>query len=152
MASPTDPRYYPPIGFHFRVRGTGGDMDIAFQSVSGLSVQMQQETYKEGGENRYEHNLPVRAKYADLVLKRGTISRGQSELTQWFHAAYHDFTFEHKDLIVELLNEKHEPLLYWKVINALPKNWKFNDLNAERSEIFIETMELTYSYFEFKPE
>ena len=146
----SDPAYYPPVGFHFRVSGAGGDIDIAFQSVSGLSVQMQNETYKEGGENRYEHTLPVRSKYADLVMKRGVVVRGQSELTRWFHSAFHDFEFRGKNLTVELLNEKQEPLMLWKVVNALPKNWKFGDLNAERGEIFIETMELSYSYFEFK--
>ena len=146
----SDPTYYPPVGFYFRVRGGGGDMDIAFQSVSGLNVQLQTESYKEGGENRYEHTLPVRTKYSDLVLKRGVIVSGQSNLTKWFQDAFHNFNFKGKDLTVELLNEKSEPLMYWKVINALPKNWKFADLNAERGEVFIETMELSYSYFEFK--
>ena len=146
----SDPKYYPPVGFHFRVRGGGSDMDIAFQTVSGLNVQLQTESYKEGGENRYEHTLPVRTKYSDLVLKRGVIVSGQSELTKWFQDAFNNFNFKGKDLTVELLNEKTEPLMYWKVINALPKNWKFADMNAERGEIFIETMELSYSYFEFK--
>ena len=141
--------YYPPVGFHFQVKGAGGDIDIAFQSVSGLSVQMQNEPYKEGGENRFEHILPVRSKYSDLVLKRGTVLRGQSDLTKWFHAAFHDFEFKGKNLTVELLDEGHNSLFVWKVVNALPKNWKFGDMNAEKGEVFIETMELTYSYFEF---
>lgn len=149
----SDSSYFPPVGFLFRVNGAGtgqgDDIDIAFQSVSGLSVQMQNETYKEGGENRFEHILPIRSKYSDLVLKRGVVVRGQSELSKWFHAAFHDFEFKGKDLTVELLNEKQEPLMFWKVINALPKNWKFGDMNADKSEVFIETMELSYNYFEF---
>jgi phage tail-like protein len=158
MAEPrwkkSDLSYFPPVGFHFRVNGAGTgqgeDIDIAFQSVSGLNVQLQTETVKEGGENRYEHTLPVRSKYSDLVLKRGVVVSGQSELTRWFHNAFHNFEFKGKDLTVELLNEKQKPLMFWKVINALPKNWKFADMNAERGEILIETMELSYSYFEFK--
>ena len=145
----SDAGYYPPVGFHFCVKGLGNDNDIAFQSVSGLNIQLQTETYKEGGENRFEHTLPVRTKYSDLVLKRGVIVPGQkSALSQWFHDLLHNFKFVGRDLTVELRDEKGNPLMVWNVINALPKNWKFNDLNAERGEIFIETMELSYNYFE----
>ena len=143
------PSYYPPVGFRFRVTGAGGDIDVAFQSVSGLNVQLQTETYKEGGENMFEHTLPVRTKYSDLVLKRGVVARQNSALTKWFHDTFHNFKFEPKNLMIELLNEQSEPLMAWKIINALPKNWKFADLNAERGEVFIETMELSYNYFEF---
>ena len=144
----SDPSYYPPVSFLFQVSGLGGDVDIAFQSVSGLNIQLQTETYKEGGENRFEHTVPVRTKYSDLVLKRGVVSRGQSELTKWFHDAFHNFIFVGKDLTIKLFDQAGNPLLVWNVVNALPKNWKFSDLNAERGEIFIETMELSYNYFE----
>jgi len=66
--------YYPPVGFHFKVEfvGIGNDNDVRFQSVSGLSVEFDTEAYEEGGENRFEHTLPVRTKYPDLSLKRGS--------------------------------------------------------------------------------
>ena len=55
--------YRPPVGFHFRVEfldiQTVTD-DILFQSVSGLAVTMETESVKEGGENRFEHVMPVR--------------------------------------------------------------------------------------------
>jgi T4-like virus tail tube protein gp19 len=62
------PEYYPPVNFHFAVHfGASSNIDlkknnfkltgegISFQSVSGLSVQIQTENIKEGGENRFEH-------------------------------------------------------------------------------------------------
>src|SRR5215813_15147338 len=66
---------YPAVGFHFRVKidGATDDGDSRFQSVSGLTVEVETETKKEGGENRFEHVLPVRTKYPLLVLKRGLI-------------------------------------------------------------------------------
>lgn len=168
--------YYPPVGFHFKIHLTkrvknkskttlddgalaldkefNKPIDIAFQSISGLNAQLQAETYKEGGENRFEHTLPVRTKYSDLVLKRGVVLAGSSELTQWFKLAFDEFKFLPKDALVQLLgesgDERDKPLMIWNVVNVLPKNWKFGDLNAERGEILIETMELSYSYFEFK--
>ena len=36
-----------------------------------------------------------------------------------------------------------------KIMHAWPKNWKIGELNAERGEVLIETLELNYNYFEF---
>jgi phage tail-like protein len=156
------PRYYPPLGFHFRVRINPGDpgksTDTYFQSVSGLSVQVQTETWKEGGENRFEHTLPIRTKYNDLVLKRGLIRPTESDWTDWFKDTMESVSApprdrqqsrfrRPRDLLIELLNENHETLARWTVAHAWPKNWKLNDLNAERSEVLIESLELNYNYF-----
>ncbi|TAL50180.1 MAG: phage tail protein, partial [Methylovulum sp.] len=53
--------YYPPLGFYYKVEfGISKDKnDARFQSVSGLSVEYDYENFKEGGENRFEHKLPV---------------------------------------------------------------------------------------------
>lgn len=117
MAATTDDRYYPPTGFHFRVRVDGMESagDIRFQSVSGLNVQLQTEALKEGGENRFEHAMPTRTKYSDLVLKRGIMLPNQSAITKWIKNAVENFVIEPKNLTVELLDENHEPLLVWKI-------------------------------------
>jgi len=71
--------YYPPWGFYYKVefvipgKGSLPPDDARFQTVSGLSVEYDYESFKEGGENRFEHKLPVRTKYADMVLKRGML-------------------------------------------------------------------------------
>jgi phage tail-like protein len=161
---PDIPAYRPLPGFHFRVTfetNDGKAFDTYFQSVSGLSVQMQTETWKEAGENRFEHTLPVRTKYSDLVLKRGIVLPTESVWTDWFKDTLSLLAepsnkekktkyIQPRNLSIELLNEKHEPLAQWIVVHAWPKNWKFNDLNAERGEILIESLELSYNYFEYK--
>ncbi|GGF24451.1 phage tail protein [Hymenobacter cavernae] len=139
---------YPPTGFHFLV---GFELfpqtvqDVRFQEVSGLNVEMQMESVKEGGENRFEHQLPVRSKYADLVLKRGLLIG--SGVYQWAKNAFEDFTFQPVNLIVSLLNEQHAPLLSWHVVHALPKKWDVSAFNAEQNTIAIETLTLTYRYY-----
>jgi phage tail-like protein len=107
---------------------------------------MQTETIKEGGENRYEHVLPVRAKFAPLVLKRGLI-KDSALLTQWCNNAFFSLDIQPVDLIVSLLNENHEPLITWNVNRAWPKKWSLSDLNAEQNSLAIETFELNYNYF-----
>ncbi|MEF3077314.1 MULTISPECIES: phage tail protein [unclassified Methylobacter] len=139
--------YYPPLGFYYKVEfGISQDKnDARFQSVSGLSVEYDYETYKEGGENRFEHKLPVRSKYADLVLKRGMLT--DSSVLQWFLDAFNQRSFKASDVNVILMNEKSEPLRTWKIAHAIPKKWLVSDLNANESAVVIETLELTYRYF-----
>ncbi len=161
--TPAQAGYYPPLNFHFRVNfadrsdvkkpegstapsAKEWDSDIYFQSVSGLGTQIQTETIKEGGENRFEHVVPMRAKSTDIVLKRG-IFPANSPLTKWVQQAMSDFIFEPKDLIIQLLDENHAPLLVWNVRHAWPKNWKIDELNAEQGKVLIETLELTCNTF-----
>jgi phage tail-like protein len=142
--------YYPPWGFYYAVK-FGNDQnrnDARFQSVSGLSVEYDMEEYREGGENRFTHKLPVRTKYADLVLKRGMLT--DSEVIRWFLAAFRDREFSAKDIDVILMNEKSEPLRAWNVAHAIPKKWNISDLNAGENSVVIETMELSYRYFTIK--
>jgi len=139
--------YYPPWGFYFKVvfNISSDKNDVRFQSVSGLSVEYDYESYKEGGENRFEHKLPVRTKYADLVLKRGMLV--DSSVIKWFLDAFNNRIFKPATITVNLMNEKSEPLRSWNVVDAIPKKWLVSDLNATENGIVVETMELAYRYF-----
>jgi phage tail-like protein len=137
--------YYPPLAFHFKVEFSNFPGEYQFQSVSGLTVDVDTEDIAEGGENRFKHKVPVRTKYQNLVLKRGL--RVDSELIKWCRDAVENFQFKPANLIVKLLNEKHEPLLSWNVVHAYPVKWSLTDFDAEKNELAIETLELTYNYF-----
>lgn len=142
------PNYYPPAGFHFRVEVLGlppNDNDIRFTEVSGLSFEMATEEVAEGGENRFLQKYPVRAKYPELVLKRGLLV--SSEVLEWIEQCIQDFDIEPRDVDVTLLDEEHEPLLTWHVIKAYPTKWTVSDLNAANNAVVIETLQLAYQYF-----
>jgi len=139
---------YPLTGFHFLVQfelSPQQDADTRFQEVTGLSVDVNLDTYNEGGENRFVHRLPGRSKYPDLVLKRG-LTAG-SGLTAWCSDALQNFHYQPANLTVSLLDETHQPLLSWYVINAIPIKWEMGGFNAEQSQIVIETMTLRYEYY-----
>lgn len=148
MAAPGG--YYPPVGFHFKVEfvGIGNDNDIRFQSVSGLNVEYDTESFKEGGENRFEHKLPVRTKYPDLSLKRGMLT--DSKVIEWCTKAFVNREFQLAQVNVMLLNERHEPLKRWEFKDAWPKKWSVSDFNAQENSLVIETLDLCYKYFEVK--
>jgi phage tail-like protein len=142
--------YYPPVGFHFKVEfvGIGNDNDIRFQSVSGLTIEYDTESFKEGGENRFEHKLPVRTKYADLSLKRGMLT--DSKVIEWCLKAFEAREFKPVTVNVSLLNEKHTAIKRWEVVDAWPKKWAVSDLNAQENSIVVETLDLAYKYFKVK--
>ena len=139
---------YPPVSFYFRVsfNGIGSTtIDTQFQSVAGLSVEMQTETVAEGGENRFEHVLPIRSKYNDLTLKRGLFK--DSDLIQWCFDTFESTIIVPVTLDISMLNEEGDPLFTWNVVHAWPKKWSVTDLNAESSAVAIESLELHYRYF-----
>lgn len=143
---------YQMVGFHFRVKflnlPAAEDVDVRFQSVSGLDVQLEKETFKEGGENRFEHAVVVRSKYTPLTLKRGMLTPKESELTKWLQKAFQNLMVEPIAKVnVELLNETHNVLMQWEFSHVWPLSWKIAELNAERGEVLIETLELNYNYF-----
>lgn len=146
-SSPTPGGYYPPVGFHFRVEFVkiGNDNDIRFQSVSGLSVEYDMESFKEGGENRFEHKLPVRTKYPDLSLKRGMLS--DSKVVEWCLDAFRNRVFKPAQVNISLLNGDHQPLRTWQVMGAWPKKWSVSDFNAGENSLVVESLELAYTHF-----
>lgn len=119
--------------------------DVMFQSVSGLSVDIETEQYAEGGVNDYKHTLPVRVKFPNLVLTRGLAA--SSAVTDWVRKAVEDFEFTQAGVTVILLNELHLPLHVWRINNAIPVRWSVDAFNAEESKLVIETLELAYQTF-----
>lgn len=148
---PSNPAYLDglPVVFHFSVTGLGGDKDVRFQEITGLTVEVETEPVKEGGENRYTHILPVRTKYTNLTLKRAVLN--DADAITWCKNAIENFDFKPKDLTIQLLNEKHQPTMSWSIVRAYPIKWVFSNLDATKNEILLETLTLSYSYFIFKP-
>ena len=111
--------YYPPPVFHFKVevRLAGlalpdgrtfraNDNDVRFAEAGGLSMEMTTEELPEGGENRFVQKYPLRAKYPELVLKRGLLVG--SPVFEWMRAAIQDFQILPTSVFVMLLNREHE--------------------------------------------
>lgn len=143
---------YQIVGFHFKVSflnlPTTKEVDVSFQSVTGLDVQIEKESLKEGGENRFEHSLPGRRKYSTLTLKRGILKPKDSGLTTWCQDAFQNMKITPiGNVNVQLLDENHNGLMKWQLSHVWPVSWKVGELNAEKGEVLIETLELNYNYF-----
>ena len=141
--------YTPPVGFHFKVEILGLDRavddDVRFSEVGGLGFEVATEEVPEGGENRFIQRYPLRAKYPDLVLKRGLLK--SSAIWDWTRDCIENLDIQPKNVDVKLLNEKHEPLITWHLVGAYPVKWAVTDLNATNNAIVVESLQLAYQYF-----
>lgn len=137
---------YPPLGYHFLVSFPSGvskdKIDVGFQSVSGLSVDRKTETFREGGQNSFEHVLPGPTSCSNLILKRGLVH--DSGLIKWIRANLEGMLITPVDITISLLNEEHQPLVTWSIVHAWPKKWSVSDFNAEQGTIAVETLEMQY--------
>jgi phage tail-like protein len=139
--------YYPPPGFHFKVEigDLTGDSEIRFSEASGLSLEIATEEVIEGGENRFIQKFPTRVKYPELVLKRGLLVGSAAQ--DWIKECIESYTITTKNILVKLLNEEHEPLLTWNLVNAYPTKWGVSDFNALNNAVVIESLTFYYQYF-----
>jgi phage tail-like protein len=165
------PDYYPPSGFYFRLQLGGGTdpEDSAFQEASGLSVEIEAETVAEGGVNSFRHRLPTQAKYEDLVLKRGYVTKDHPLFVWCRETLRNEFAkpIVPKTLSLQLLAprihiaelhaadrryvEKHsdgpEILQQWNFVGAWPRKWSVSDLATQKNDVLIETLQFAYRYF-----
>ena len=150
--------YYPPPGFHFTVKILGSgtalslltDVDASFQEVSGIEAQFDIEEVTEGGENRFVHRLPRPAKYSNLVLKRGVVTK-DSFLAEWVGQTVGSglsLPIIPQNIIVSLLDEDGDPTILWGFVNAYPIRWSVDPLNSMENKVLTESLEFSYNYFE----
>jgi phage tail-like protein len=152
---------YPSVGFHFLVRFEGigssqsigpitvstADIDTRWTEVSGLNVELTTEEVVIGGENRYVQKLPVRAKYPNLVLKRGYFAKLPSPLIDWAEDAITNLDIKPCQVQVTLLDDMHLPAMMWSFKNAYPIKLSLGDLKSTDNSVLIESLELTYQFF-----
>jgi phage tail-like protein len=150
--------YYPPGAFYFSVQVLGSatplalltGVDASFQEVSGITAEFGVEEVAEGGENRFVHHLPRQAKYPNLSLKRGIVTRS-SLLAEWAGQTIGSrlsLPIITQNILVMLLGESGLPLIAWAFVNAYPVKWDVAALDSQDNKILTETLELSYNYFD----
>lgn len=136
---PIGVRKDPYSGYNFIVE-IEGIIAAGFTEVSGLSMQTEVDTIKEGGVNDYEHKLPRGIKYTDITLKRGLVDW---ELWAWYRSTVHG-TIERKSGIISLRDHSGNTVSRWFFFDAFPVKWEGPALNAATNTVASETLVLTH--------
>ncbi len=132
---------YPLPKFHFQVEWGGNK--IGFTEVTGLDMQVEVIEYREGHSREYSKvKMPGLQKYSNINMKRGTFE-GDTDYYKWINTINLN-TVERRDIVIKLLNEKHEPVFTWRAVNAFPIKVQASDLKADGNEVAIESIEIAH--------
>jgi phage tail-like protein len=139
------------LGFGAGVGAGGGAAlaDGSFQECSGLEVEMDVQEYLEGGRNDGVIRRVGRAKYQNLVLKRGMFypDSGQvnRDLWEWLQSIVAGRRpVPRYDGVVEVLGVGDEVVATWVFDRGLPVRLRGPELNAKTGEIAIEELHIAH--------
>ena len=134
----------PSFRFHVEIQG----INVArFSECGGIEFEQETFDYKEGGVNSRVHRFPGRFKFANLTLKKGIATDGQT-LWEWIEGVVktaNSGRIATRTVTVTLYDlSGKQPLRSWVFQNAYPVKWGATALSAEQNAIAIETLTLAH--------
>jgi len=167
----------PFRGFKFSVTVNGGvgpyKGEVGFQKVSGLKEATEVAEYREGNMSITKRKLPGLTTYDPITMTRGLAF--DSLLLEWralvarygnaggyadgipaanqaqgvaLSAGNNGFRREVDIALFDKGDRNEKPAYTWKVHMSWPSELSVNDLNAEASEVLVESMVLQHEGFE----
>ena len=136
----------PAFGFKVTLQAKGMESahETYFRSVSGLRFETEVLPVQAGGVNDRTFNLIGATKWSNIVLKRG-FAQSSGLLTlrnQWM---YDPSSRQRFDGVIEQLDTTLKTTMQkWTFHNGWPVKWELSDLDASKSEISIETLEIAH--------
>jgi len=123
--------------------------DGGFQEVTGLEVEMDVQEYQEGGRNDGVIQRVGRAKYQNLVLKRGMFYGGAGGLNRdlwgWLQGVVSGTRpVVRYDGIVHVFSVNYDVVATWIFDRGLPARVRGPELNAKTGEIAIEELHIAH--------
>ena len=131
-----------------------GVVSAGFQKCSELSVEVANVQYYEGG-SLIPNKSPGRLTFADVTLERGATS--DKNLFDWLtqvadasaNAGLNEPEFK-RNLDIVQQDRDGSTLRRWSLNGAWPVKFVAGDWDNEADENVIETVTLTYDFFELK--
>ncbi len=141
----------PPPAFIFSVnfRGSPDTDAVAFQEVSGMTVDMDLITQDGGGDNRYLRRLPKSAKRRPIILKRGRMA-ADGAFVKWCRSILEagplaPGAVDPRDIDISLLDADGVALRSWQFRAVTPLKWDIDAFESDRNNIVVEKVELSYT-------
>jgi phage tail-like protein len=114
----------------------------AFSECSGLTADGDAVDYREGTDMQPNmRKLPGLRKYPNVTLKRGVTQ--DTSLWSWYQNIANGVS-DRRNVTIILLNEERQPVLSFNLYDAFLNKYDASPLNAGRSEVAIESVELVH--------
>jgi phage tail-like protein len=141
----------PLPAFLFQISITGlstGSACAFFKSVGGLTYETEPVPLKEGGVNHTTYQLVGGGKWKNITLKRGftadsEILKWKDDWTKW-QAGEGDCPGRKTGTISQLAMDANTVVAQWSFEGGWPAKWELSELDASKSEIAIETLEIAH--------
>jgi phage tail-like protein len=134
----------PYASYRFAVKIGGADPDdrvCGFSEASGLVVETDVESIREGGRNDHEIQLAGPSKFPSrLVLKRGL---AEAELWSWYKDVLRG-KVQRKTVTVILQDYEGRAAWQWVFAKACPVKWTGPDFKAGSGDVAFESIELMH--------
>lgn len=146
--------WLPPVTFYFQVQFHWGSQHVSasFLEVSGLDQEMVIEESDLTGNDGAKIKLPKNVKQGDIILKR-PVEPLDDKITKWVNDCF-AFTvngwISPCMLVIFLMNAERQSVACWTCSRAYPVKWGMGAFDAQKSELAVETLTLTYNYLERK--
>jgi phage tail-like protein len=127
--------------FMLEVRGVPMPVKAFFTECTGLQAEYEVFEYQEGGENGHVHKFRGRAKWPNIVLKRGITT--DKSLFQWFTATKDEVKRAEGE--ITLLGPDLKALRKWSFQGAFPVKWQGPNLKSSSGEVAVETLEFVHN-------
>jgi len=109
-----------------------------------MQAEIEMETIYEGGQNLYQHRVPKRINYSNLVLQRGLVT-SISPLNLNITMALSSFSFNPSTVLVILFDEAGNHVMHKIFLKAVPVKWSISDMDADSNRVIVESIELSYT-------
>lgn len=142
------PAQYPLRTFPFSVQW--GGTHFGFSEVTGVDQESPIVEYRGGSTPGFSATkMSAMRKFGNITLKRGVAKA--DDLYKWMSITRKDAA-KRQDLVIRLFDEKNEPVMSWKVKNALPVKFEGLQLDASGNDVAIESIELVHEGFSMDDE
>jgi len=125
-----------------------------FNEIEGVEMRVEVVTLSEGGQNGFVHQLPGRASWPTLIMRKGTISNDDA-LWNWISSttgeqfSANDNKLERKSAAITVMSSTGARLRSWELIGAWPCYWSLTPMNVEANTPIGE--EIHIKHHGFKP-
>jgi len=132
----------PYLSYRFHVE-IDGLVSCGFQEVTGLTLETEVETFREGGTNLYQQELAGASKFpSKLVLKRGLADA--DTLWVWYEGVLHGAVVRKNVSILLLDPASDQEHWRWNIREACPVKWTGPEFRAGSAEIAFESVDLIH--------
>lgn len=133
---------YPLPVFHFQVDWSGNTQH--FSEVTGLHYEAQVIEYRHGFDPTFTaRKMPGLRKFGNITMKRGVFENNIEFYTLIMETMSLRKIARH-DITIKLLDENHNPVLVWQVLQAWPTKLTSPDFKATGNEAAIESIEIAH--------